>query len=90
MLLAAEGGSTDLQKEFYSYCKELGIDAGKETGNGSDHVSFTARGVEAVLLINEDFLNGYHTPGDTMEDVDKSRLEEITKLVLYYVDKNAY
>lgn len=90
MVIRAEGGRPNLQAELYNYCQELKIDARKQMSNGSDHESFAAKGVEAVLLINEDFYNGYHGPEDTAEDVDKGRIEEITKLVLYYIDKNAY
>lgn len=90
MITAAEGSDLALQKEIYGYCKELGIDAGKLVSSGSDHASFAVRGVKSVLLINEDFFNGYHTPEDTIEDVDKSRMEEIVKLVLHYIDKNSY
>lgn len=89
-IMGAEGGKLDLQAEIFGYCQELGIDARKQIGNGSDHEGFAAKGVNAVLLINDDFFNGYHSPKDTMEDVNKDRIEEITKLVLYYFDKNAY
>lgn len=89
-VMGAEGGRHDLQKEIYGYCQELGIDARKDIGNGSDHASFAAKGVNSVLLIHADFFNGYHTPKDTLEDVNKERIEEIVKLVLHYIDKNAF
>ena len=90
MVVGAEESKLDLQKEMYDYCQELKIDATKQINSGSDHASFAAKGVKSVLLINDDFFNGYHTPDDTIEDVDKGRIEEITKLVLHYIDKNAY
>lgn len=90
MVVAAEGSDLALQNEIYGYCKELGIDAGKLISSGSDHASFAARGVKSVLLINEDYFNGYHTPKDTIEDVDKLRIEEIVKLVLHCIDKNSH
>ncbi len=90
MVVGAEESKLDLQKEMYEYCQELKIDAGKQVSNGSDHVSFATKGVKSVLLINDDFFNGYHTPDDTTLDVDKTRIEEVTKLVLHYLDKNAY
>ncbi len=89
-VMAAEDSKLDLQKEIYDYCQELGIEARKQIGNGSDHAGFAAKGVNSVLLIHADFFNGYHTPKDTLEDVSKERIEEITKLVLHYIDKNAY
>lgn len=90
MIIGAEANKLDLQVRMYDLCKELGIEARKEIGGGSDHESFASRGVNSVLLINGDFNNGYHSPEDTSEDVDKDRLEEVVKLVLHYMDKNAY
>lgn len=90
MVVRSEGGDDGIQNELYDYCKELGIEAEKAVVDGSDHTSFAGRGVDSVLLINEDYYNGYHSPADTAEDVDKVRLEQVTKLVLHYLDKTAF
>ncbi|KUO71417.1 MAG: hypothetical protein APF77_13460 [Clostridia bacterium BRH_c25] len=90
MIKGVGGRDLNLRNLMHGLCKKLGIDAVKEIGYGSDHESFAYRGLNSVMLINEDFNNGYHSPEDTSEDVDKVRLEEVVKLVLYYIDKNAY
>ena len=79
-----------LSKELKGYAKELGIDTYDGDDEDSDHVSFLKAGVPAVTLINNDFSNGYHSPGDTIEDVSAERIEQVVKLVLYYIDKTAY
>lgn len=90
MVVRSEGGDNGIQNELYDYCRELGIKAEKAVVDGSDHTSFAGRGVDSVLLINEDYYNGYHSPADTAEDVDKTRIEQVTKLVLHYLDKTAF
>ncbi len=90
MIISPDGGKADLRNTLLTYAKELGIEADKSIGGGSDHQSFGDVGVQSVLLIHEDFLNGYHSSQDTMEDVDKLRLEQVVKLVMYYIDKNAF
>lgn len=90
MVVRSEGGDDGIQNELYDYCRELGIEAEKAVVDGSDHTSFAGRGVDSVLLINEDYCNGYHSPADTAEDVDKARIEQVTKLVLHYLDKTAF
>lgn len=79
-----------LREEFYRYSKELKIESVQEVGGGSDHFSFGTKGIDTVCLINKDFKNGYHTPDDTIDKVDEKRIAEIAKLVLYYLDKNAF
>ncbi len=79
-----------LREELRQYCKKLGIDSIKRTSQGSDHAPFGNLGVDAVMLIHFDELSGYHSPNDTIESVDKDRIKEVIKLVLYYLDKNAY
>lgn len=85
-----ESGAGKLAKELSKYAEELKINYTKSTLSGSDHSSFSQAGVDSVLLINEDWLNGYHSPEDTMEDVSKSNIEQAAKLVLKYIDNNAY
>lgn len=85
-----ERGSGKLTNELCKYAEELKINYNTDTISGSDHSSFSQAGVDSVLLINEDWLNGYHSPDDTMEDVSKSNIEQAAKLVLKYIDNNAY
>ena len=80
----------DLKFEFLELAKSLGIDAISSNITGSDHTNFGIKGVPSVLLINMDDMHGYHSPNDTLEDVDGKRLEEIIKLVLFYIDRKAY
>ncbi|WP_202709578.1 M28 family metallopeptidase [Sporosalibacterium faouarense] len=79
-----------LRDALYRYGKSLGLDVAKSTSQASDHAPFNYKGVEAVLLIHLDRDSGYHTPGDTIKTVDKDRIKEVVKLVLYYLDNEVY
>lgn len=81
---------TQLKDDLYRIAKELNIDARKSTMSNSDHTPFARRGIDAVCLIHEDWKHGYHAPGDTIETVDKIRIEEVLRLVLNYIDNKAY
>lgn len=81
---------SDLRDTLYRYGKALGLDVKKTTLSASDHSPFAYKGSEAVLLIHLDRNSGYHTPGDTIETVDKDRISDVVKLVLYYLDQKAY
>jgi len=72
------------------YADELGIPHVTNFSGGSDHVSFAEFGVPSVMICHPDFSNGYHSPHDTMEDISGERLEEVVRLVLYYIQENAY
>lgn len=85
-----DGYASDLKFEFLELAKLFDIDAISSNIDRSDHTSLGIKGVPAVLLSNSDEMHGYHSPKDTLEDVDGKRLEEIMKLVLYYIDKKAY
>jgi hypothetical protein len=85
-----DGFASDLKFEFLELAKSLEVDAISSNITASDHTNFGIKGVPAVLLIHMDDMHGYHSPKDTMEDVDGKRLEEVIKLVLYYIDKKAY
>lgn len=89
-LLSFDSINTKLREEFYKYSKVLKIDCAQEAGQGSDHDSFGAKGIDSLCLINMDLKNGYHTPDDTIDKIDEKRIAEIAKLVLYYLDKNAF
>ncbi len=89
-IMASEEKHASMVSELLGYAKDLGIDAKSGYGGGSDHASFSDYGVPSVLLIHEDFLNGYHSYMDNIEDVSDLRLEEVVKLVMYYLDKKAF
>ncbi len=91
-LTLAGWDETELRKDLYEIAEYLKIKSEKSSLGASDHSPFVERGVQAVSLVNLDIENeAYHTPYDTMErTVDSSRIKEVIKLVLYYIDKNAY
>lgn len=89
-LLSFDSINTKLRDEFYKYSKALNIDCVQDVGQGSDHYPFGTKGIDVLCLINMDLKNGYHTPEDTIDKVDEGRISEIAKLVLYYIDKNAF
>lgn len=80
----------DLRSEFLELGKSLGIDVVESDITASDHFSFGEKSVPSVMLSHMDDKNGYHSPNDTMEDVDRERLKEVIELVLHYIDKKAY
>lgn len=80
----------DLRSEFLELGKSLGIDTEESDLSASDHFSFGEKSVPTVMLTHMDDKNGYHSPNDTMEDVDRERLNEVIELVLHYIDKKAY
>lgn len=90
LIANGDGFAPDLKFEFLELAKSRGVDAKASNLTASDHTNFGIKGVPSVLLINMDDMHGYHSPNDTLEDVDSKRLEEIIKLVLYYIDKKAY
>lgn len=89
-LLSYDKTNADLKGEFYQYAKNLELKSIQAVGQGSDHSHFGAKGVSSLCLIDMDLKNGYHTPGDTIDNIDEDRIREIAKLVLYYIDKNAF
>lgn len=82
----------DLIDDLYRYAGDLGIIVEKIQETGSDHAPFALKGVQAVTLINLDITNpGYHTYLDTIDrTVDSNRLKEAAKLLLYYIDNEAF
>lgn len=85
-------GESKLRLDLAAYASYLNILYERTMEEGSDHSPFAERGVEAVTLIHLDIENeAYHTPKDSIDDtIDKDRIGEVCKLVLYYIDKNAY
>jgi aminopeptidase YwaD len=79
-----------LRDTMAAYAEKLSIIYKKEIDDGSDHSAFDYRGVPSVCLANLDLAHGYHSPHDTIETISVDRLKEIAKLVLYYIEKNAY
>jgi hypothetical protein len=84
------GHIVDLRSEFLELAKSLGIDAIEDNSLSSDHFFFGEKSVPTVMLTHMDVRNGYHSPNDTLEDVDRKRLSEAIELVLHYIDKKAY
>lgn len=80
----------DLKLEFLELAELLGIEAEASMTSASDHFYFGDKGVPSVCLIHYDDMHGYHSPNDTLEDVDPERLKDVMKLVLYYIEKKAY
>lgn len=89
-LMSFDKKNTNLRSALYQYTKDLGIESVQDVGQGSDHAAFAAKGIDSICLIHMDLKNGYHTPRDTLDKVDEERIGEVTKLVLYYLDKNAF
>lgn len=87
---ASDKSDTSLRDELAAYADKLSIEYEEMVEGGSDHTAFDNHGVPSVCLINLDLNHGYHSPNDTIETVDRDRLEEVAKLVLYYIEKNAY
>jgi Zn-dependent M28 family amino/carboxypeptidase len=88
--VASKKSNTSLSDTLAEYADKLSIEYIKMVENGSDHTPFDNHGVPSVCLANLDLSHGYHSPKDTIETVDSDRLEEIVKLVHYYIEKNAY
>jgi len=78
-----------LKNELYDLAVELDIESEKTDMIASDQRSFTSSWVEAVTLIHNDG-SKIHTTFDTIDNIDLNRMEEVARLILYYIDKNAY
>lgn len=88
--ISFDSKNTGLRDELYDIAKELGIEVKTDVNQGSDHVPFATKGIQSACLIHMDMESGYHTPIDTPDKVDKKRVAEVAKVVLSYLDKNAY
>lgn len=80
----------DLKMEFLQMAKEFGIDAQESNITASDHFSLGEKEVPTVMLSHMDDKSGYHSPEDTLADIDAERLKQVIELVLHYIDKKAY
>lgn len=89
-LAGEEGKASNLKFEILEMAETLGVDAAISNITGGDHVDLGKKGVPAVMLIHADLKSGYHSPDDTIEDIDSKRLRQVIELVLYYIDKKAY
>ncbi len=85
-----ESGTNKLQMDLVNYAEDLNIEYKTSVIARSDHHSFSQKGVEAICLINEDWLNGYHSPYDTLEDVDFKEMKQVVWLVLHYIDNHGF
>lgn len=90
LAVSSDKSNTKLQETMAEYADKLSIVYEKKIDEGSDHTSFDYRKVPSVCLANLDLSYGYHSTHDTIEAVDGDRLHEAAKLVLYYIEKNAY
>jgi len=81
----AEGRDAQLVRDLCNAAAQLGLGFRKSASSGTDHSSFANAGVEAANLIQPDFADGYHGPGDTADGVDPGRVAEVVRLVLAYV-----
>jgi aminopeptidase YwaD len=79
-----------LNETFAGYAEKLSIDYTIGNESGSDHLSFAAKDVPSVLLTHLDFENGYHSPQDMIDKISGSRLSEVVKLILFYIQNKAY
>lgn len=87
-----DGLETELREDLFKYSQDLNIDCTKAVEAASDHTPFAQTGIQALTLIHLDIENpAYHTPKDTLTNtIDQERIGQVAKLVLYYIDKNAY
>lgn len=72
-------GAVDLTRRAEAIASRLGIPASVGAlgfGFGSDHQSFEQAGVEVVFL-SSDSLGQFHTPGDTIETLDRAVVERV-------------
>jgi hypothetical protein len=90
IVTASEKSDVSLRDTFAEYADKLAITYKNGIEPGSDHVVFDHLGVPSVCLANLDFKYGYHSPHDTIEAVSGDRIKEIAKLVLYYIEREAY
>lgn len=83
---------TKLREDLYVFAKDLNIEVEKAMESASDHTPFAEIDIPALTVINMDIENpAYHTPKDTLADVvDRDRIGEVAKLILYYIDHRAY
>ncbi|MTI95069.1 MAG: Zn-dependent exopeptidase M28 [Firmicutes bacterium] len=77
------------RKQVYEFALDRGIDCTSEIGVPSDHIPFVLRGVDALTLIHMDRTH-IHTYNDTMENIDRNRLEEVIRLVIAYIEEAAF
>lgn len=91
LLVASSSYSGEkLGEEYKDIVESLSIDYTLGQSYGSDHVNFGDKGIPALMFIHFD-PTYYHTSGDTLENaVDENRLEEVIRLALALVDREAY
>lgn len=89
-IATVESSGNKLQDDLIKSAEVLNIDYITNVLAGSDHNAFSQNGIDAVCLINEDWLNGYHSPYDTLEDIDSEKIKQIVRLVLHYIDNQDF
>jgi len=81
---------TEIVQEFEKIAKNMGIKYNVSTSSGTDHSSFGEKNVEVVNLIHPDFNNGYHSPADTIDNIKVENIEKVIKLIINYLNEEAY
>lgn len=76
-----------LVNSMLDFFNEKGISAIKSNIIGSDHLSFSAKGIPALTVTQEEY-NFIHTTTDTMEHIDKDMMNKMITNVHQYILKN--
>jgi aminopeptidase YwaD len=59
-------------------------------GHNSDHVSFSNAGIPAVTFMAQDWLQGNHTPKDTIKNINHKQVELATEIIYQAVRNFAF
>lgn len=76
-----------LVNSMLDFFNEKGVSAIKSNIIGSDHLSFSAKGIPALTVTQEKY-NFIHTKTDTLERIDEGMLNKMITIVHQYILKN--
>ncbi|MGG0823433.1 M28 family peptidase [Paenibacillus turicensis] len=76
-----------LVNSMLDFFNEKGVSAIKSNIIGSDHLSFSAKGIPALTVTQEEY-NFIHTKTDTLERIDEGMLTKMITIVHQYILKN--
>lgn len=76
-----------LVNSMLDFFNEKGVSAIKSNIIGSDHLSFSAKGIPALTVTQEEY-NFIHTKTDTLERIDEVMLNKMITIVHQYILKN--
>ncbi|MBP1904821.1 hypothetical protein J2Z32_001445 [Paenibacillus turicensis] len=76
-----------LVNSMLDFFHEKGVSAVKSNIIGSDHLSFSAEGIPALTVTQEEY-NFIHTKTDTLERIDEVMLTKMITIVHQYILKN--